>query len=108
MERVIENVATGLGNTVGFLAESGTLFVVFALLWITFGVALVFGNGTVDAAWEAIRDLPLVVEGLVWVLFLPVMAGLWVWESALPVLLRALLVMALAGWTLLVFPKPWK
>jgi hypothetical protein len=39
----------------------------------------------------------------VWVLFLPVMAGLWIWETTWPVLLRLLLVGGLAAWNLLVF-----
>ena len=34
MERVIDPVATGLGNAVGWMAESGVLFAVFAVIWI--------------------------------------------------------------------------
>ena len=38
-----------------------------------------------------------------WVLFLPVMAGLWIWETGWPTLVRLLLVVGIAGWNLLVF-----
>ena len=38
MERLIEAIASGIGNTVGFAAETGILFVAFALLWLAFGV----------------------------------------------------------------------
>ena len=106
MERVIEGLGTGLGNSVGWLAETRVLFVIFALIWAGFGVALVVNHGSVDQAWQAIRALPLVVQLIVWVLFLPVMIGLWVWEASWPFLVRLLVVIGVAGWNLLVFlPK---
>ena len=37
MERVIEAVANGLGSGVGWLASSGALFAIFAVLWVAFG-----------------------------------------------------------------------
>jgi ABC-type amino acid transport system permease subunit len=102
MERVIEGAASGLGNSVGFLAETGILFGLFALLWLAFGIGLVWSQGSVDAAWQAVRSLPIVVQLLVWLLFLPVMAGLWVWETTWPLVLRLVLILGLAGWNLLV------
>jgi ABC-type amino acid transport system permease subunit len=103
MERVIEGMASGLGNAVGFAAESGILFVVFAAIWAAFGAGLIWSQGSVDAAWEAIRGLPLVVQAAVWLLFLPVMVGLWIWETTWPLVLRLLLVVGIAGWNLLIF-----
>ena len=106
MERVIESVATGVGNSVAWLAGSGVLFVVFAILWAGFAVALVFSQGSIDQAWEAIRGLPLLVQALAWLLLLPVMVGLWVWESSWPMVVRLILVIGVAGWNLLIFlPK---
>lgn len=107
MEQVIERAATGLGNGIGFLADKGILFVAFAIIWIAFGVALVSSQGSLDA-WQWVRDLPWVAQGLVWVLFLPVMVGLWIWETAWSVVVRLVLIASLAAWTLLVFPRPWK
>lgn len=103
----IENAASALGRTVAFLAESGVLFVAFALIWIAVGVALIASPETVDAVWQGVRGLPLLVEGVVWVFFLPVMIGLWIWETAWPLIVRLILVIGVAGWNLLVFPKPW-
>jgi ABC-type amino acid transport system permease subunit len=103
MERVIETVASGLGNTVAFMAETGILFVIFALIWVAFGAALIWSQGSIDAAWSFIRSLPLLVQALVWLLFLPVMLGLWVWETTWPVALRLLLVIGIGGWNLIVF-----
>jgi hypothetical protein len=103
MDRVIENVASGIGSTIGAAAESGALFVTFAVLWLAFGAALVLGQGGIDAAWAWVRSLPLVVQLVAWVLFLPVMAGVWIWETSWPFVLRLVLVLGLAGWNLLVF-----
>ena len=106
MDGVIETLASGLGNGIGWMAEHGILFVVFAALWVAFGAALIWSQGSLDQAWATIRGLPLIVQLGVWLLFLPVMAGLWVWETAWPLLLRVLVIAGLAGWNLLVFlPK---
>jgi hypothetical protein len=106
MERIIDPVATGLGNAVGWMAESGVLFAVFAVIWIAVAVGLVWSAGTVDEAWRAIRALPLVVQLIAWVLFLPVMVGMWIWESSWPFLVRLVLLIGVAGWNLLMFlPK---
>jgi hypothetical protein len=108
VEQVIEKVATGLGDVVGALADKGILFVVFALIWVAFGVALIWSQGSLDAAWQWVRDLPWLAQGLVWLLFLPVMTGLWIWETSWSLILRLGLIVSLAGWTLLIFPRPWK
>jgi len=106
MDQMIETLASGLGNSVGWLAEHGVLFVIFALIWVAFGAGLLLSQGSLDQAWQAIRDLPLVVQVLVWLLFLPVMIGLWVWETTWPLILRLVLVLGIAGWNLLIFlPK---
>ena len=106
MERIIDPVATGFGNAVGWMAESGVLFAVFAVIWIAVAVGLVWSAGTVDEAWRAIRALPLVVQLIAWVLFLPVMVGMWIWESSWPFLVRLVLLIGVAGWNLLIFlPK---
>jgi hypothetical protein len=102
MERSIESVAGGLGNGVGWRAETGVLFAVFAMLWIGFGVALVWSQGSLDAAWTWMRSLPLLLQGVIWLLFLPVMVGLWIWETTWPMALRLALVLGVAGWNLLV------
>jgi len=103
MEQVIETVATGLGNSVGWLAENGVLFAVFALIWVAVGAGLVWSQGSIDQAWQTIRGLPLVIQAVVWLLFLPVMIGLWVWETTWPLVVRLILIVGIAGWNLLVF-----
>ena len=102
VEQVIDTLASGMGNGVGWAAEHGVLFAVFAIVWVAVGVGLAMSQGTVDQAWETIRALPIVVQAVVWLLFLPVMAGLWVWESTWPLVVRIVLVASLAGWNLLI------
>lgn len=112
MEQIITGFVDGIlvpfinGLLVPFL-ESGGAFVVFAVIWVAFGYALVARPGGLDEAWQAITALPLLVQGLIWLLFLPVMAALWVWETTWPVLLRLAVVAGLAGWNLLVFLPKW-
>jgi hypothetical protein len=103
MERIIETTASGLGNTIGWMAEHGVLFAIFLVLWVSFAAGLVWSQGTVDQAWQFIRELPLVVQIVVWILFLPVMAGMWIWETTWPTVVRLLLIFGVAGWNLLVF-----
>lgn len=103
MDRVIEPLATGLGGSIGWMADHGLLFVVFALLWVAFGAALIWNQGSIDQAWATINGLPLILRAIVWLLFLPVMAGLWVWETSWPLVVRVATIVALAGWNLLVF-----
>jgi hypothetical protein len=103
MEGVIETVASGMGNTVGFLAETGVLFAIFAVLWVAFGAALIWSQGSLDGAWAMVRSLPLIVQGVVWLLFLPVMFGLWVWQTTWPLVWRLVIITGVAGWNLIVF-----
>lgn len=106
MEQVIETLASGVGNSITWLVENGVLFALFATIWVAFGAALIFSQGSVDQAWQTIRGLPLIVQVAVWLLFLPMMVGLWVWETSWPLVVRLVLVAGVAGWNLMVFlPK---
>lgn len=103
VETVIETLANGLGNGIGFMAEYGILFVIFAVIWAAFGAGLIWSQGSVDAASQAIRDLPLVLQLAVWLLFLPVMVALWIWETTWPLAARLVLVIGIGGWNLFMF-----
>ena len=103
MERIIETVTSGLGNGIGWMAESGVLFGMFALIWIAFAAGLIWSQGSLDEAWQSVRSLPLIVQAVVWLLLLPVMIGLWIWETSWPLVVRLVLVIGIAGWNLLIF-----
>ena len=75
--------------------------IIFTILWIGFAIALVVNPEWLDLFWNWVRALPPVVEILVWVLFLPIMVGLWIWESSWSALVRLLALAGVVVWTLL-------
>lgn len=107
MDRVITAVVDGVivpvTGVIPVLLSSGILFVVFAALWLAFGAGLILNQGGLDAAWEWIGSLPLLLQGVAWLLFLPVVGALWAWETSWPLVLRLVLVVGLCGWSLMIF-----
>jgi len=75
--------------------------VIFAMLWVGLAIALVVNREWLDLLWNWVQALPSVAEIIVWVLFLPIMVGLWIWESSWPDLVRLLAFAGIVGWTLL-------
>jgi hypothetical protein len=107
VEGVLVPLIVVITAPVPFLVESGALLLVFGALWIALAVALVRQPSRVDAAWRRVRSWPLVVQGLVWLLFLPVLAAVWTWRRSWPRVARLALMGGLAGWNLLMFlPRP--
>ena len=85
------------------IISNGVLFIVFAVLWVAFGAAIIWSQGSLDATWDWVRSLPILVQALVWLLFLPVVVGLWVWETTSPLVVRLPVVIGLAIWNLAMF-----
>ena len=75
--------------------------VIFAMLWIGFAIALVVNREWLDLLWNWVQALPSVAKIIVWVLFLPIMVGLWIWESSWPVLGSLLAFAGIVVWTIL-------
>jgi hypothetical protein len=72
-------------------------FAILTLLWLGFAAALVFNQALLDTAWQILRGLPFIAQAVIWLLVLPVAAGLWIWETSWPLWLRLVLVIGL-GW----------
>jgi hypothetical protein len=74
--------------------------------WLAFLVALLTSEQTLDDVWTAVRDLPLLVEGAVWLLGFPFLVGLAIWQSSWDetVRLAAIAVLAIA-YTLMFTPR---
>ncbi len=100
---IINLVVVPFANAVPLLASAGILLGVFAIAWAVFAVALLRDSTRLDLAWRRLRALPLVVQALAWLLFLPVLAGLWIWRTTWPIAARLVLIAGVAGWNLLVF-----
>jgi hypothetical protein len=79
-------------------------FVWMVAMWIGF-FALLFAN-LLDELWRWITQLPVVVEIVLWIAFLPWMLATWVWTGGWPAALRLVLVAIFAiGWTLISYPR---
>ncbi len=90
-----------------FLATSGILLAIFGAVWAVFAFALVRNRAGLDAAWFRLRRWNLVLQGIAWLLFLPIVFGLWTWRRSWPLAWRVVVIAAVAGWNLLVFiPQP--
>jgi hypothetical protein len=60
-------------------------YVSFAIMvggWVAFLVVLIAFRPTLDDVWTAVRDLPLALEGLAWLLGFPFLVGLAIWNAS--------------------------
>lgn len=67
----------------------------FALMvtgWLAFLVALIASRQTLDDVWSAVRDLPLAVEFVVWLLGFPFLLGLAIWQASWDETVRVVLI----------------
>jgi len=103
VDALVRWVVVPVTSVIPRLVSSGVAFVLYGALWVGFGAALLTNPGALDEAWQSIAQLPLPIQAVVWLLFLPVMAGLWVWGTDWPVLIRLVIVAGFAGWSLLMF-----
>ena len=83
-------------RTVGTYAN-----LIFLVLWVGFITALVVNREWLDVLWNWTQALPMVPRIIVWVLFLPIMVGLWIWESSWPALVHLVGFTCIVAWTLL-------
>jgi hypothetical protein len=79
------------------------VFAVLTLLWLGFAAALIFNRPMLDTSWHVFRSWPFIIQLLVGLLVLPVVVGLWIWETSWPLLLRLILTAGLAWVTLYTF-----
>ena len=93
-------VALGTGATAVF---NVLVLLLFGVLWMAFAAALVFSPATLEEIWHRLTRLPLLVQALVWLLFLPIIVGLWIWQRAWAMPVRLALLIAIAGWNLFLF-----
>lgn len=78
-------------------------FTVLTLLWISFGAALLLNRELLDGAWRLFRSWNILIQLFVALLVLPVVLGLWIWQTRWPAWLRLLLVAGLAWTTVYTF-----
>lgn len=83
------------------------MFGIFLILWFAFGVALIFNQGALDSVWQWLTSVPIILQVILWVVFLPITLGLWIWESDWELWLRLLMIIVIAVVNISVLsPKP--
>jgi hypothetical protein len=74
--------------------------------WAAFFALLLSSESTPGEAWRDLRELPLVVEALVWLALFPFVLAMAAWESSWETWLRLLLISSFALlWPTLFFPR---
>jgi len=81
-------------------------FGILSILWLGFGAALVFDQALLAMTWQLFRGLPMIAQIVLGLLLLPVVLGLWIWQTPWPLWIRLILVIGLGFATLYTFfPK---
>ena len=57
-------------------------FAIMVSGWIAFAAAVAVDPVALDDVWATVRDLPLVLELLAWLVGFPFLLGLAIWESS--------------------------
>jgi hypothetical protein len=87
-------------------------YVRFAIVvggWVAFAVALVASQQTLHDIWTPVRDLPLAVEGAVWLLGFPFLIGLAIWQASWDKAVRLTVIAVLAvAYTCMFVPRARK
>jgi hypothetical protein len=66
------------------------------LLWALFAIAAAVSPGVLTDIWAEVETLPFALRIVVWVVALPWMLGLAIWQGSWPDLVRFALIAALA------------
>jgi hypothetical protein len=98
---------TATGLSTGEMIFNVTVFAFSLVVSIAFGYYLLSDPGKLTEVWEWVRSLPLLVQGVIWLLFLPWMIALWVWTLPWATWLRLTIVLATLAWTMWMM-YPWK
>lgn len=79
------------------------VWLLFAVLWLALMAAIALAPATVEELWESLRRQPLPIDAVVWLLFLPIAIGIWIWRRPWTPVIRVTLLVALAAWNLFLF-----
>ena len=82
-------------------------FGIAVVMWLGIAATLIVSPGSLRDLWHAFRTVPLLVQGIGWLLLLPWMGAAWLWQVSWPVWLRLTLIAGLAWVNLVMFyPRP--
>ncbi|HEX9416899.1 MAG TPA: hypothetical protein VF895_09370 [Gaiellaceae bacterium] len=66
------------------------------LVWIAFIALMAFDAATLDRIWSWLRGLPLAAEIVLWIVALPWVLGLAVWQASWDTWIRVVVILLLA------------
>lgn len=101
---------TGFVDRTSGLPPSRIFAVVsFAIMvggWLAFLGALIASPQTLDDVWNSVRNLPLPLEGIAWVLGFPFLVGLAIWQATWDEAVRLAAIAVLAvGYVYMFIPR---
>lgn len=85
------------------LLSSVLAFLILTALWLGFGTALFLNPHVLGKVWLRFHSWNIFLQLLVALLVLPVVLGLWIWQTRWPTWLRLVFVVALAWMTVYTF-----
>jgi hypothetical protein len=68
----------------------------FAFLWLAFLAALIFDPERLDTIWLWFRELPVIGQAVGWLLLLPLVVGLVIWQAPWAPWIRVTLIVLVA------------
>jgi hypothetical protein len=71
-----------------------------SILWLAFAGLWIFSSETLGHIFTWIQGLPLILEIIVWIVFIPWVGSLWIWHSSWPLWLKVVVIVAIAMATL--------
>jgi hypothetical protein len=77
--------------------EPGGVSFAAVVVSAVFAVLLITAPENLDTAWQWIRDLPIILEVVAWVLLLPWMLAYVVWQTSWALWVRIVVVAVLIG-----------
>ena len=62
-----------------------------SIFWIAFAVLWSFDSSVLGSIFHWIQGIPLILEIIVWIVFLPWVFSLWIWQTSLALWLRVII-----------------
>jgi hypothetical protein len=85
------------------MAVSIVIFLIVIVLWLGIGAAAISRGGGIDEVWDRFRDLPLIAQGVGWLLLLPWVLAVWITQTGWPVWSKAIIEASLIAFTIVAF-----
>jgi hypothetical protein len=82
--------------------------IVLAIAWAGLAIALTVDPGLPESAWTWLTGTPVAAQVVLWILFLPITVGLWIWTSDVPAVIPLAYGAGLVLWTLTALRSLWR